>query len=354
MRSYLPSAKARLLVLGLCACGSNSAPAASPSPSDGGTAPGDGPVGSRTCAGDAGGCLFGTARPADGFIVSPTRVTARLYRQFPSGGASPIARQIVGADLTWAFGGLAPWAHYYVEFEPGFYVDSGVATGALTRVGPLDVSASPRASVAVQVKPVQLDVFEQSAAGGPMLVQNASARLVETRPGSSTVSVLIGTTTTPMPWTALQNGSSSAYSVQFATPPPALPGYPITTTQTGLPPANWNLSADPPTFTGAIASPSAGAMVPANQDLTVTWAPQPMADYEEVELFEWQQGSWKNVFASAQPNAADVSQETIPAASIGQPGMYLLNVAFAKASCPAIADGCVHASTVANARLTAQ
>jgi hypothetical protein len=36
------------------------------------------------------------------------------------------------------------------------------------------------------------------------------------------------------------------------------------------------------------------------------------------------------------------------------PGKYLLNAAFAKANCPAAADGCVLAEAVAVAQFTAQ
>jgi len=309
-----------------------------------------------TCGGDTGGCLFGSVSQADGFIVGPTRVVARLYREFPSGSASPIDQQIVAKDLTWAFRGLAPWAHYYVEFEPGFHADSGLSSGALTRVGPLAVSASAGAAVAVTVKPVQLDVFEQAATGDAMQVRTASARLVEVGAGGSAVSIAVGNTSTPMPWTKLGGGTStdSAYYVQFAVPPPAEPSYEITTSLGGSSTTSWTLLADPPTFTGAITSPPAGAAVPAGQDLTVTWALQPAADYEEVELFQQVQGAWTSVFASPQPDAADIGQETIPGARIAQPGMYLVNVAFTKASCPPTTDGCVHASTVANERLAVQ
>jgi hypothetical protein len=308
----------------------------------------------ETCADSGGsGCIFGTVQQADGFVVGPTRVTARLYREFPSGSASVIAQQIVARDLTWAFQGLAAWGHYYVQFEPGFPVGSGVSVGALTRIGPLVLSATAGAPVAVSVKPVQIDVFEQSATGGPLQVQTASAHLVEMGAGAATVSLLLGTTATPMPWTTLKDAVStySAYYAQFVTPPGAQPTYQVTTSQPGLAAANWTLVADPPSFTGTIKSPSAGATVPAGQDLTVTWALQPGADYEEIELFEDQQGSWSNVFASPRPDPADVSQETIPRSSIAQPGTYLLNVAFTKANCPPTADGCVHASAVANEQI---
>jgi hypothetical protein len=375
-RSLLPSSAAALS-LGpfLWACGSTAAPAggANDAGSDAGfgndagsddasaglrdaAAPSDASsqLPSEPCTGDAGDCLSGTMTPASGFLATPAPWAASLYRVFPSGGVEPIASQVVAADSTWAFSGLAAWAHYYVEFTPRFNVSAGVKESALTRIGPLAVPTAAGASVTVFGEPVQLDVYEEGAPGATPLVQTASAGLVEIDAGSATVSIEIGSVTTPMPWTMIPN-QTPAYYAQFANPPDAQPTYQITTSQPPAPiPATWNLVADTSALTATITAPPAGGTAPANQPLQVAWALEPNADYELVALFQQVQGAWVNVYTSAQPEAADVSEETIPAANLATPGAYLINVIFAKANCPPSADGCVHARTVAREQITVQ
>jgi hypothetical protein len=316
-------------------------------------------VNSLTCNGDPTACLLGTAQLASGFVSPPTRPLARLFRGFPSatrgssldGGAVP--QQIVAIDHTWAFSGLDAWAHYYVQFEPGFSIDAGVLPSPATRIGPLVVPATG-AAIDVQVKPAQLDVFEVSSPGMAGTVETASARLSEATPGSSSVSIRIGTTETKMTY----DSTTHSYSVTFSTPPAAQPTYQITRAPLSGSPTQWNLVADPPTFTGAITSPAPGATVPVGKSIDVTWVLQP-ADYVIVDLFVRMNKSWVNVYTSSTPDAPDVSSETIPAVladggTVTAAGSYLLNVSFAKANCPATADGCVHSSTVASEQLTVQ
>jgi hypothetical protein len=153
-----------------------------------------------------------------------------------------------------------------------------------------------------------------------------------------------------MPWGPDLSGQPS-YFVQFATPPPAQSSYVITTAIAGEAPSTWQLQATEPTFDGAVTSPANGAMVSANAPLAVTWPAQPLADYELTELFARSGGAWAQSYTSQQPLESAAAGETIP---IGAPGAYLLNVIFAKASCPPSADGCVFANAVATAQLTAQ
>jgi len=241
--------------------------------------------------------------------------------------------------------------------------DAG-STGAVTRIGPLALSAGASSPIAVHVKPVDLAVFEEvSAASGALQVLAASAHLTEVRPGSAVVSIQIAGLSTPMPFDA----TKSAYYVQFTTPPAAQPTYQITTAPTaGGTPTTWSLVAAAPTSPVAITSPLPGATVTAAQPLTVRWPLQLAADYVRVELFQGSPSAWRLVYASPQPDADDVGLdaggamamgagepgETIPAANLMTPGMYLVNVVFAKANCPTTADGCVHSSTVANEQIT--
>jgi hypothetical protein len=316
------------------------------------------PADAQTCTSEAGQCLFGTAQP-EGFVAKD--LLARLYRTFPARGQE-FASEFVARDQTWAFDSLMPWAHYYLQITPGFHADAGFyfdagSTGAVMRVGPLAVPVADAGAVAVHVVPVELDVFEQGAAGsGAMQVLAASARLTEVSAGRAAVSIQIAGTSTSMPF----DSTRSAYFVQFATPPAAQATYQITTSpMSGSTPSTWNLVAALPTFTAAITSPSAGATVPAGQadgggELSVIWPLQPDADYVRVELYQGPPPGWRPVYSSPHPNAADVGQEKIPGNKVTTPGTYLLNVVFTKANCPPAADGCVHASAVATEQITVQ
>jgi hypothetical protein len=318
-----------------------------------------------SCVGDLGACLFGTVQ-IDQFALAPSGFKASLYRVFPSGTALPMNSQPVAKDRTWAFVGLATWAHYYVVIEPGFPSRAAPSRTVATRIGPLAVPNASSAPVEVHVKPVQLDVLEDSIMGGPAQVQAASARLFDGTTGGeigsgATVSITIGTTSTPMPWTQ----SASAYEATFMPPPSAQSAYQILVSlKSGAPQTTWNLVADPPQLAGTISSPPSGATISVNglsgaldggsNDLIVKWPVPAPADYEIVDLYWMTNGSWSRVYTSPQPVAPDKDSETIPAGSVAQPGSYLLNVAFTKANCPPTADGCVEASTIANELLTAQ
>jgi hypothetical protein len=363
-----------LLASASSACGNSASPAA-PIDSGGGGLDTSAPFHAPPCIGDASVCLTGTATTA-AFTVTPAHLRASLYRTFPSGRAGDVNQvtsqtQTVARDNTFALSGLDPWAHYYLLFEPGFHIDAGVKKTVATRVGPLVVPVmSTDASIGVQVKPVQLDVLEQGATAGAMQLQSAVAHLFDAKTGDEigaggSASILVGTTSTPMPY----DSTKGAFAVQFATPPAAQLTYAITTsTAPGEMPATWTLVADPPTFAGAITSPPAGATVPAGRDLTVTWPLQPAADYVIVELFRQDNGAFTSVYTSQIPRAADSNQETIPGGSSGgdggldggaacclaTPGTYLINVAFTKANCPPTADGCVHAGIVAGEQIAVQ
>jgi hypothetical protein len=314
---------------------------------------------SASCQGDATLCLSGTVAMASTITATPRHLFASLYRVVPSGQAMPLSSQAVAKDGTWAFGNLAAWTHYFVRITADFAVGDAQPATLLSVAGPLTVPSSGQ-PLAIQVKPVQLEVFESRVAGGSMQVQFASAHVFDPTSadeiqGGAQVSVDVGGASTPMPW-GTDLAGNPAYFVQFSTPPAAQASYTISTSAPafGSTPLTWTLSADAPTFDGAIASPAANATIALNQPLTVTWPAQPSADYEVVELFFKDPGGWTGKWQSPAPDAPDTTQETIPASAIASAGQYLLNVVFAKGSCPVTSDGCVYAASIAAAQLTAQ
>jgi hypothetical protein len=216
----------------------------------------------------------------------------------------------------------------------------------------------------VYVEPVQLLLLESKLAGGSWLAQWASAHAFDPSQaseleGTSTVDVVLGGTPVALPWQKADAGiAPSSYYAQFSPAPAAQPTYSVVTADPalGTVPLSWTLVANPPSFDGTIVSPANGSTLPANMDLTVTWMPEPTADYELTELFQRQVGGgWKNVYTSPQPNPAYVTSEPTPISGKLLPaGQYLLNVGLATANCPASADGCVFASSIAAAQFTLQ
>ncbi len=320
------------------------------------------PPATNACAGDPTRCLSGIATTS--FIALPAHRCASVYRTFPEGTAQPLQSQLIAQDDTWAFSDLSPWAHYYVFVVDDFAVsDGGSSVPAI--LGPLTIPVPPPdAGGALQaaVKPVQLALLESSTTGGSWQVQWASAHVFDPKLGSeiadrAQVSVVIGGTPTSMPWTRPPGTTGpESYFVQFSPPPAAQPSYSILTVDPslGTKPVAWSLVAAPPSYVGSITAPTDGAMVPANAPLVVSWGAQPAADFVLTELFaKGDAGAWSVAYTSPQPNDSSVTTETIPKEKV-LPGQYLLNLAFSSANCPATADGCVFANSIAVAQFTAQ
>jgi hypothetical protein len=313
-----------------------------------------GPVSSKApstnaCPGDATRCIAGTLANANTLAASPVQACASLYQVLPQGAAPLIATQMVAVDGTWAFGDLSAWAHYYVKLVGDFRLPDGTGASIPAIVGPLAVpSAGP---ISAQLKPVTLQVLESRVKAGTRQVLWASARVYDPQTGGelskdgATVSIAIGGVSTPMAWT--DNG----YYAAFSPPPVASASYTVSTT-IGSTTRTWTLTSDPPAFDGAITSPANGATV-APGPLAVMWSAAPDADYELVEIFARGDGGWSATpaYTSAAPNRADTTSETTSSLDSGS---YLLNVAYAKASCPTSADGCVLSNAVADARFTVQ
>ena len=307
-----------------------------------------------TCSGDATACLQGTVT-VQGVTATPGQVEASLFREFPATGAVALATVPIAEDGTWAFSNLAAWEHYYVEVHAGFGQSQDVAGF----VGPLDVPVSG-APVAIQLEPAQLTVLEEAAPGAALQVQSALAYLFDPATGAplqgATVSILLGGTAVPMPWTSIPGSSDSGYYVTFSTPPPAQATYTITSSVPGVStPTTWQLVANPPTFTPSLSAPAANATVPVNQPLTVSWTAQPAADEELVELYAQVSGAWSSVYQLPAPVDEDGTTATIPGSYLAPAGQPLLvNVAFVQASCPASADGCVVGELIVPAQVTPQ
>ena len=307
-----------------------------------------------TCSGETAACLQGTVT-VQGFAATPGQVEASLFREFPATGAVALATVPIAADGTWAFSNLAAWEHYYVEVEAGFGQSQNVAGF----VGPLDVPVSG-APVAIQLKPAQLTVLEQAASGAALQVQSALAYLFDPSTGAplqgATVSILVGSTAVPMPWTTIPGSTNDGYYASFSTPLPAQATYTITSSVPGASaPTTWQLVANPPTFTPTLTTPAANATVPVSQPLAVSWPAQPMADEELVQLYAQVSSAWSQVYEVPAPIDEDGTTTTIPGSYVGPAGQPLLvNVSFVQASCPVSADGCVVGEVIVPVQITPQ
>jgi hypothetical protein len=306
------------------------------------------------CSGDATACLQGSVT-VQGFTATPMQVEASLFREFPSTGAVALRTVPIAEDGTWAFGDLAAWEHYYVEVQAAF----GQSQDVGGFVGPLGVPVSG-GPVAIQLKPAQLTVLEQAAAGAALQVQSVVAYLFDPATGAplqgATVSILLGGSAVPLPWTTIPGSTNDGYYATFSTPVPAQATYTITSSAPGASaPTTWQLVANPPTFTPSLLAPVASGKVPVNQPLTVSWTAQPMADEELVTLYAQMGSAWSQVYALPAPVDQDVTTATIPGSDVGPAGQSLLvNVAFVQGSCPTSADGCVVGEMIAPAQITAQ
>jgi hypothetical protein len=335
---------------------------------DGGSSDVAVPPDSQNCTGDATRCLFGTVVTV-GMTAKMQAANANLYRVFPSNsGMVAEAQQLVAKDGTWAFSGLDPWAHYFVQIDGNFgkLGDINAAKEAIVRpVGPLSVPSGGM-PIATLVKPIEVQAYEQRQPAGQNLLVWVSAHVFDPTSGSelgagANVAVVVSATSTPMSY-GTNPSDPGAYYVAFSPPVPAATSYSITVSHPsfGSSPATFQIVADPPNFDAALTSPASGGTITVGQPVTATWTTQPSVDYEVLEWFFQQmsmQGPmWERVYASSPvpPEGPDSTTATVPMEKVASPGMYLLNVAFAKANCPASYDGCVYGNSVASAQLTAQ
>ncbi len=312
-------------------------------------------------AGADGLCFYGTVTTTS-FTATVANIGAYLYAEYPSIGQTNVTMQTVAADGTWAFGGLPPGPHYYVEVAVYF---AGLAQPVTRIVGPLTVA--PTAPLAIDVKPVQLDAFETRPSGGIMNLQWARAHVFAPATGyeitgTATVTITVGGTALPLPW----DMSEDAYFAELSPAPVADLTYIVTASDPALGPApvSWELVANPPSFDGAITAPApqgdAGVTVAANEDLTVNFVSEPNADGESIELFtrDVEAGTWDLTFPVATMPMGDLAEDAmtqvIPAASVSTSGEYLLNVAYLKSNCPVTADGCLTAATVSALTFSAE
>jgi hypothetical protein len=293
--------------------------------------------------------------------MDPGGVLVSLYGLFPYGTQPSVSgTQKVPPGGTWTFRCLPAGAHYYVQAEAHFNVADARPASVAAIAGPLTVPSS--GPVAVHVQPLQVEVLESRSAGSATrqlrwaLVHLFDPATGDEVTGGATVAIDVGgSAPTPIPWRSdAPRSRAGAYYVQFVSPPQALPSYTVTASLGGMSLSS-KVVADPPTFDGAITSPSDGAMVAAGAPLTVAWTAQSQADYEIVELFQNTMGQLIDVYASPQPDGPSLTQEPtpIPGATL-TPGNYLLSVSYSKTNCPPDAAGCVHSDAVSAATLTAK
>jgi hypothetical protein len=324
-----------------------------PSMGDDGGAGGPVPK-TNACSGNPTLCLSGTVALGPRFVAKPVGHRVRLYSLFPTGGVPTAApEQTVALDGTWAFSALPAWSHYYVQAAVAFTRDGGTHAASAI-VGPLTVPWSG-APIAVQIDPVQVELLESRGPGGSLAVDYALAHVFDPATGGevsgAAVSLAVGASSTTLPWTATLPGNAGAgYFATFSSPPAAQPTYTVTITYpAGSPPVPYELVADPPAFDGTVtATPTSSSAV------NVSWSSEPQADYEVVEVYRSQGDAGYDptpAYISALPDSPDAASETIDGGVL-EAGKYLVNVAYAKANCPADAAGCVIAESVAGQTVT--
>ena len=351
-----------LLTLALLASCSSSSGTLEPPPGtdagvDGSLPP---PPKTATCTGSTSTCLLGTVSTSQ-FALAPTGTQVSLYDVYPYGAVTPVGRQPLAEDGTFAFSGLSVsvGTAYYIQAESVFGPGAAkMGNGVASVAGPFSLP-SP-ASIAIQMKPVFLEALQQRpSGGGSTTLAWASGHVFDPATGAevtdATVSFSNGTKSWPMPYGKNAGGISSYYVAIEA----GVAGGTAFTVTTGggalkLPQKTWNLTGEPATFDGSVSSPSPGAAVPAHSPLTVTWVPAAGATYEVVQLFATQGTMQTPVFLSPAANATTVMTETIPASALAAAGSYLLNVAYSNASCPPAADGCVYNNSTVPVMFTAQ
>jgi hypothetical protein len=286
-----------------------------------------------------------------GFLATPSRFQAQIFREFPVAGATPLATTYVGSDGSYAFSDLPPWGHYFVQAGADF--GQPVAVGAV--VGPLAVPQTG-AGADVTIEPVQLTIVQQSSAAGTLALQSALAYVFDPNSGApakgATLTLdLVGGQVAMQEST---QGGAEAYTAVFAQPEPAQATYTVTAVLPGATsPTTWHAAAGSTSFTPTLSAPSANAAVPQGQPLLVTWPSEASADEELVVLYTQQQGAWAQQYESSRPDDEDVTTETIPGSYVAS-GTLLVNVLFAAAYCPSDQDGCVVTDETASAQITAK
>jgi len=315
------------------------------------SASGSGLPATSACSGDAGACLFGTAK-ASGFSRTPA-LTVNLYRVFPSGSfdlvqQQLVASQLVAADGTWAFSGREVWAHYYVQLVATVQpTPSAVPSLVSTLVGPL--SAPSEQAQSLEMGPVFGSVLQSNGVAGGQEIDEVSAQVYDPVTGQvvsdAAVSIAIGDASLPLPWDP--EAGTPSYRATFESGTPAQPGYTVSS-------SSWDgaaeLLAPSPSPVGAITAPEGGESVSADAGtFAVDWALEPSADFEVVELFTQTDGGWTPIYLSPAAIAPDVGN-TGSLSDEGltlDPGAYLVNVAYVRAACAQGGGGCVQAGSVA-------
>jgi hypothetical protein len=305
------------------------------------------------CTGDKSACLWGTVSLRD-FRAPPTASKVSLFRLFPHGNAVALQWAPVALDGTFAFSGLPAWGHYFLQAEGRF--GSMTNPSSVASVAGSFSVPSAQEPIALTLRPVFLEVLQQSTMGQSSLLAWASAHLYDPSTGveltTGAVSLTANGTTTPMTYGSNAGGTESFF---VALPLGTTGGtsFTITTSSPALGPAplSWTLAGEPATFQGAITSPT-GA-VSTGAPLAVTWTAQPMASYSVTELFFVDGQTFVPRYVSPTVNAPDVTSETIPASAITTPGTYALNESYSNATCPITADGCVYNVSTAAENVTA-
>jgi hypothetical protein len=333
------------------ACGSSSSSADAGVPEGGVADALPPPPNTATCVGTQSACIFGTVATS-GFTSTPAAAKVGLYHVYPYGQVSPITTVPVSLDGTFAFSSIAPWDHYYVQ-AVALFSGAGQNNAVATVVGPVSVPTGG-ASLALKVKPVVLEVLQQKPAGGQTTLAWASAHVYDLGTGAENTSATVSFSNGAMSWSMPYGKNVAGTMSYFAQIPANTNGGTAFTITTSQPAKTWNLVGEPATFDGSVTNPTS-TTVPVGQALTVAWQAQPSSSYTVIELFTVQgMNQYTQQYMSPGAIPPDVTMEMIPASALSAPGMYLLNVAYSKATCPVTADGCVYNNSTVPVNLTAR
>jgi hypothetical protein len=316
----------------------------------------------NVCAGDKTRCLYGTVTTL-GFTVPYLFARAFVYSVYPNGDAKPVGSgsgsdggNEVAKDGTFALGNLDPLNRYYLRVLARFDPDAPNAT-VESIVGPLTIPST--GPIEVKIRPVSLEALQgRVAAGGTATTLTwASVRVLDPANGheltDATVSFHSGQRHWTLPYTTNIAGKKS-YFLSFASGTEGNTLFAGETTHPSMGSVTWSLVGELPKFDGALTQPLDGAVIGAKKPLTVAWQPQPLAAYMIVQLFLSQGGTYISKYESPGPLAPTVANVTIPGEKIDTVGKYLLNVQYAKTTCPPTADGCVYNTITAVSNVTAQ
>ena len=357
-----PPRMARIVLSAAVALAAGCASSGTPSDvADGGS---DSPIGttpppSNACDGDETSCIRGSLTTK---VFTNPYLFARVYlfSVFPTGAAKPVGVTAtsdggneVAADGTFAFSHVDPGAHYYLRALARFDASDPTSTVEAI-VGPVSVPSA--SSITITMRPAALNVLQGRAAGGVGAATLTWAMAQFYDPGNgheltdAIVSFIAGPDSWSLPYVMTPTGKH-AYFIALPANTPGGTDFSFRSTHTSTGALNWSLKGELPNFDGALQSPQTTTPLPIHSPINVTWTAVSSATYSLMQLFLFEGGQYLLKYQSPSPLPPDVTTDTVPAADFDVAGSYLLNVVFARTTCPPEADGCVYNTSTASATI---